>query len=187
MSNFIRTLGFTTIALVGLSAQAGDFTPLMNVARSTWPEKSTIGVFCDYTQSAKEVQELAQASGPGSFIQVVDIQRRDQLFEAMRCMLNHKPDYVVLLARDRVVPDYSTEATRMVRLLASHGVPTISTSSVALKQGAVFALGERTKGELMVCAQPIGTISVTLPLKDTQPRLATPAISPARIQVAELR
>lgn len=183
MSSIVRTFGFTALFVAGLGLRAGDFGPLMQVARNTWPEKSTIGVICDYTQSSPEVQELAQAAGPGYLIQVVDIQRREQFMKGVQVLQSHKPDYVVLLTRDPVMPDYSIEATQAVRILAQSGIPTISTSSVALKQGAVFALGERTHGQLQVCKAPIGSIQVTLP--GSQPVMADNRIAgAATIQVA---
>jgi len=85
------------------------------------------------------------------------------------------------------VPDYSLEATRTVRFLASHGIPTISMSSQALQQGAVFALGERTQGELRVCDKPQGTIRVALPSRENQRRMASLPEAPAAIQVASIR
>jgi hypothetical protein len=186
MSSLFRNLGFTTLALAGMNLAAEDFGPLMKVARNTWPEKITIGVVCDYSHSAKEVQALAEAAGPGTIIQVVDIHRREQLLEAGRRLVGASPDYLVLLAHDSALPDYSIEATFMVKYMASQGVPTISTSSVALKQGAVFALGERTRGRLEVCNKPIGTISVVLPNREIQTQLASNQGS-AQIQVASLR
>jgi len=184
---FIRTLTLSTLALAGLSLSAGDFKPLMKVARATWPEKTTIGVICNYAVSAPEIRELAEAAGPETLIRVVDIQRRDQVFKAAGCLLDHNLDYLVLLTRDSVVPDFSIEATQAVRFLASHGVPTISTSSVGLRQGVVFAVGDRTHGTLMVCQRPLGTINVALP--DTQKYLASFAVPEgmASVQVANLR
>jgi hypothetical protein len=187
MFNLFRTLGFTTLALAGMSLTADDLGPLMKVARNTWPEKTTIGVVCNYLHSAKEVQALAEAAGPGTLIQVVDIHRRDQLLEAGRRLMAASPDYLVLLSHDSAVPDYSIEATFLVRHLADHGVPSISTSSVALKQGAVFALGERTHGRLEVCNKPIGTISVILPNRETQTQMASNQQGSASVQVASLR
>jgi len=190
MLQTIKTLGFITLSLAGFSAQASDFGPLMKVARNTWPEKTTIGVVCNYSRSAQEVQELALAAGPGTLIQVMDIDRRGQLTEAARRILGASPDYVVLLARDSVVPDYSIEATYLVRFLASRGVPTISTSSVAIEQGAVFAVGQRTQNHLMVCEKPFGTVTVLLPNKQTAEKLLTgdePTEKTAQIKVAALR
>ena len=187
MSSLFRTLGFTALALAGMHLTADDFGPLMQVARNTWPEKTTIGVVCNYSHSAKEVKALAQAAGPGTLIQVVDIHRRDQLPEAERRLVQASPDYVVLLAHDCAVPDYSTEATFLVRRLATCGVPTISTSSMALKQGVVFALGERTHGRLEVCSKPIGTISVILPSRETRTQMASHQQGPAGVHVASLR
>jgi len=74
-----------------------------------------------------------------------------------------------------------------VRYLASFGVPTISTASVAMKQGAVFALGDRTRGELLVCKQPIGTISVALPEPQSFMASYSNPGTPASIQVASIR
>jgi len=186
MSTLVRSFGFTALLFASLGLRAGDFGPLMQVARDTWPEKSTIGVICDYSKSSQEVQELAQAAGPGYLIQVVDIQRREQFMQGVQLLQSQKPDYVVLLTRDPLMPDYSIEATQAVRVLAQAGIPTISTSSVALKQGAVFALGERTHGQLQVCKAPIGSIQVTLP--GSQPVMAgTMTSGMATIQVASKR
>lgn len=163
MNRLITSLGATAIALAGVSLSAEDFQPLMKVAQGTWPEKQHIGVICNYRASETEVSALALAAGPNAVISVVDARTPEQSVSAALTLANHKTDYLVLLHQDPLFRDGSLGATVAVRGLAQHGVPAIGTSAVALKQGAVFSMGEATEGQLLVTDKLIGTVDVILP------------------------
>lgn len=163
MSIVTRTLGTLALALAGLGLQAEDFQPLMKVAKTTWPEKAHIGVVCDYRNSYEQVEALAIAAGPEAIITVADIRQIEQAGLGAQILANRHTELMVLLPGDRLVRDGSFAATRAVHLLAQYGIPTIGTNAKALEQGAVFSMGDDTRGEILVTNKLIGTVDVILP------------------------
>ncbi len=163
MNRIARSLGVATLALVGIVLSAEDFQPLMKVTQATWPEKQHIGVICDYRANEAQVWALAKAAGEGAFITVADTRVAEQATSAATILANHQADYVVLMPHDRLFRDGSFGATVAINRLAKRGVPAIGTTPVALKQGAVFSLGEGTEGRILVTDRPIGTVDVILP------------------------
>jgi len=188
MSMFVRSL--STLALVGalgsLSAQAEDFGPLMNVAKQTWPEKTRIGVICDYSKNMEAVHQLALAAGSGRTLVVMDTHHASEIPTAQQRLAQQKTDFIVLMPQDPLVRDGSFDATVLVGHLAVKGIPTIATSAIAIKQGALFSIGEATKGELIVCSRPIGTVRVIMPNKTEIAQTTTNATS-AQVLIMESR
>jgi len=166
MRTLIQIAGIAAVALAATTAQATDFKPLMEVVHATWPEKGRIGVVADYSSSQDEILDLAREAGSGTTITVLDTRGRGQLERASQILTHRvKPDYVVLLRNDPVLPEGSFQATRFVALVASVGIPTIGTTAKGLDQGAVFAMGAGTGMELLVAHRMIGTVEVILPTK----------------------
>lgn len=163
MSTLSKTLGAAALTLAGLNLQAEDFSSLAQVTRTTWPEKNHIGVVCDYRNSKAQVEDLARAVGPGSLITIVDIRRDEQAPGGAQLIANRHADYLVLLPKDRVVRDGSFAATLAIHRLAQYGVPTVGTHPKAVAQGAVFSMGEGTRGEILVTNRLRGTVDVILP------------------------
>lgn len=158
-------LGTTVLALSGLAVQASEFTPLLSVAQATWPDKTRIGVVCNYASSKAQIESLRAAAGPGATITVVDAQLERHLAPARSILLDRKADYLVLMPRAGAFREGSFESTRLVRSMAVSGIPSIGTTPASLKQGAVFALGEKTAWQLQVTDRLVGTITVELPQK----------------------
>ncbi len=159
-SSFTKTLA--TAALMGLPLMAGDFDPLMAVYRTTHPGPRTLAVVCHYSHSREAVAELARSMAGGT-LQVVDVHNPSQIGQAAAFLTLIKPEALVLLPKDLVVRDGSFEATLLVRRLALHDVPTMATSALALKQGAWFAIGDATHGDLLVNPAIKGDVRVVLP------------------------
>jgi hypothetical protein len=151
------------LACASLGLQAEDFHPLMKVAQATWPEKTHIGVICDYRTSRAEVQALALAAGPGSLITVADTHLMDHADKAAMLLAGRSTSFVVLMPHDRLFHDGSFGATLAVNALGRKGVPAVGTTPVALRQGAVFSVGDGTRGEILVTDRLIGTVDVILP------------------------
>jgi len=160
------SLGVAAVALSGLFLSAEDFQPLMGATHAAWPEKHHIGVICNYRANEAEVWALAKAAGEGARITVVDATVPDQANLAATMLANRETDFVVLMPKDRSFGDGSYGATKAVNRLASRGVPSIGTTATALKQGAVFSLGEGTEGQILVTDRLIGTVNVVLPKRD---------------------
>lgn len=163
MNRISTSLAVAVAAFAGLALQAEDFQPLMKATRTTWPEKQHIGVICDYNASQAQVMALAKAAGEGSLITVADTRRPEYAASAAHLIANHKADYLVLLPGDRPFRDGSFGATLAISQLGLRGVPAIGTTAVALKQGAVFSVGDGTQGEVLVTDRLIGTVDVILP------------------------
>lgn len=163
MQPFKRNLGAAVLAFASLGLQAEDFQPLMKVTQATWPEKHHIGVLCDYRNSRAEVSALARAAGSGTLITVVDTRRMEQADAAATVLANRQAEFVVLMPHDRLFRDGSFGATVAVNCLGRRGVPAIGTTPVALNQGAVFSVGDGTRGEILVTHRLIGTVDVILP------------------------
>jgi len=163
MSTLGKTLGTLALILTGLGLQAEDFSPLMQVTRTTWPEKTHIGVICDYRNSHEQVQELALAAGSGSMITVVDIRTAEKASLGAQILNGRQANFLVLLPQDRLVYDGSFCATLAISHLAMYGIPAVGTTPKALRQGAVFSLGDGTNGELLVTDRLHGTLDVILP------------------------
>lgn len=164
MRTLVNMAGFAALALAGTAAQATDFSPLMDVARATWPERHRMAVVADYARSRDEIQALAWAAGAGNTLYVLDTRTHSQVANAETILLNRvKPDCLVLLPKDPLVFDGSFQASVLLGHLAVRGIPTIATTPRSLSQGAVFALGPATWMELLVTDKTIGTVEVILP------------------------
>lgn len=163
MNLFSKSLSVAALTLAGLALSAEDFNPLMKTTQATWPEKKHIGVICNYQASKAQVWDLAKAAGAGALITVIDARVVGQSQLAASLLTNQNTDYVVLLPHDPLFRDGSFGATVAMNRLARKGIPTIGTRPVALKQGAVFSMGEGTDGQLLVTDKLIGTVDVILP------------------------
>ncbi len=158
-------VGTSALALAGLAAQASEFTPLLRVTQATWPGKNHLGVVCNYAESRDQIQALREAAGPEATITVVDARGEQHLASARVILLDRHADFLVLLPRGGAFREGTIGSTRLVRALASNGLPSIGTTPAAIQQGAVFAVGERTGWNLLVSNHLVGTITVVLPQK----------------------
>ena len=164
MRTLISMAGIAAMALAAVPAQATDFGPLMDVARATWPDKSSIAVVADYDRSSAEIQALARAAGSGRLITVLDTRGRRDLEKAGHLLAQRiKPDFLVLLPDDPQVPDGSFNASFLLGQAAFAGIPALATTPKGVAQGAVIALGAATGMELLVTEKMIGTVEVILP------------------------
>lgn len=167
MNRLITSLGVGAATLVCSTLVAEDFQPLMTATRTTWPEKQHIGVICNYRVGQPQVMALAKAAGEGALITVVDARIPDEAGAAAALLVKAKANYVVLMPQDQVFHDGSFATTLVVARLAASGIPATGTTPVALKQGAVFSVGDGTEGQILVNNHLIGTIDVTLPDRST--------------------
>lgn len=163
MNRISTSIGLAAAALIGLAASAEDFQYLTNTTRVTWPEKQHLGVICNYRTCQTQVMALAQAIGEGFTITVVDARMADEAGAAAAELAKAKADYVVLMPQDQVFRDGSFATTIAIDRLASRGIPAVGTTPAALKQGAVFSVGDGTGGQILVSDHLIGTVDVTLP------------------------
>jgi hypothetical protein len=163
MNRIPTSIGVAAAALISLAASAEDFQYLTNTTRITWPEKQHLGVICNYRNSQTQVTALAKAIGDGYLITVVDARMADEAGAAAAELAKLKADYVVLMPQDQVFRDGTMATTIAIDRLASRGIPVIGTTPAALKQGAVFSVGDGTGGQILVSDHLIGTIDVNLP------------------------
>lgn len=185
MQTFLKPALLLVLA-AGAALQANDFGDLMKVSKETWSGKRHIGVICHYGFSASRVQALAEAAGEGFHITVADIRRGEHVSRAANLLDLRAADYLVLLPKDPLVRDGSYGATVAIHALSRRGIPSVGMSPEALGQGAVFAVGPRTGGELLVNDRPIGTIDVILPDRFTFRRTLSRMLAPAPATVSFL-
>lgn len=164
----MRALGIALLTGLSLAATTPreDFRALSQVASATYPGKTHYAVVCDYRSSKADVDALAEALGDGHLITVVDLHHKDQIGAAGAVLLQRHPDLLVLLPHDRVVRDGAFEATILVQSMKARDLATLGTTATALRQGAAWAIGEGTKGELMVDPALRGIVG---PVTGTQP------------------
>jgi len=177
MSTLSKTLGAVALALVGFGLQAEDFSNLMQVTKTTWPEKTHIGVICDYSLSQAMVLDLARAAGTGSTITVADVRSHEKAPLGAQLIANRHTDFLVLLPQDRVAGEGTFGATLAISRLALNGIPSVGTTPEALLQGAAFSTGEGTNGEVLVTNQLKGTVDVVLPAGSTFSKKASLPLS----------
>jgi hypothetical protein len=95
----------------------------------------------------------------------VDTRSASTLNGALQVLNARGADYLVMLPRDPIFFEGGFPATQLVHGLARKGVPSVGTTPMALQQGAVFAIGERTGNQLLVTDRLQGTVSVILPTR----------------------
>jgi hypothetical protein len=161
--NPFRALTALVLGLAPLAAGTPDFNPVLAVARETWPEKHHLAVVGNYDLLQGDIQALAAAAAPGSRITVVDVRTASSLPAALRALRHRGAEFLVLMPRDPVFFEGGFQGTQLVRGLVRFGVPSVGTAPVAVSQGAVYAIGERTGGQLLVTDRLQGTVSVILP------------------------
>jgi hypothetical protein len=161
----LRSILTALLSLAPLGAQGGDFQAVMEVAKTTWPYKRHIAVVCNYEASKDQIADLAGSAASGSLITVVDARFASSLNGALQVLNTRGADYLVMLPRDPIFFEGGFPSTQLVHGLARRGVPSVGTSPLSLRQGAVFAIGERTGNQLLVTDRLQGTVSVILPAR----------------------
>jgi hypothetical protein len=147
----MRALSIAVLSGLSLvAAPKEDFRALTQVASTTYPAATHYAVVCDYAYSKDAVNALADALGAGHRITVINMQHSRELYAAGRTLRDQHPELVVLLPEDRLVRDGSFEATWLVGSSKANGLITVGTRSASLRQGAAWAIGQGTKGDLMV-------------------------------------
>jgi hypothetical protein len=164
------------LSLAGVLTQAADFHPLMKVAQNTWPAKTHIGVVCDYHRHPDQVLDLLNATNPEYTITVADVHATFEAERAASLLQRRKVDFVILLDDAGLIQTGSLEGTLLVQQLARKGIPTVAINPLAIRQGAVFTVGE--KG-LALTERQVGTLNVPLPNPATL-SLGSGASSPGR-------
>lgn len=172
MNRLSTLLGSLALCLAGPALPAEDFGPLLKTTQATWAEKRHIGVICDFQASRAEVMALARAAGEGARITVADARRTELAGSAAQILAHRDADFLVLLPGDRMFKDGSFGASLAISRLGLRGIPAVGTSPAAVRQGAVFSIGDRTEGELLVTDRLIGTVDVLLPGRATLARKA---------------
>jgi hypothetical protein len=163
----MRAVIIGSLSFASFAARAVDYGPVLDVVKQTWPAKTHIAVIGAYHHDLDEIQALAEAAGEGSLITVVDVSEQFNFLSVPRLVANRvKPDYVVLLRNDPMLRMGALETTWVVGQLAQSGIPSIGTTPMAIRQGALFALGEETGNELLVTPEVKGTMHVTLPVRE---------------------
>ena len=110
-------------------------------------------------------RKLALAAGDGYTLVVLDVCRPSVDIPAW-VSRRIKPDCVILLRHDPLYREGCLNATWLVWRLGAAGIPAVGTTPLAIRQGAVFALGEETGNEVLVNPDRKGTIHGVLPPRE---------------------
>ena len=130
-------------ALMTTALAAGEYDALGKAVRSAWPSVSTVAVVCD------------SAANKGAI-------------KALTPLGTRHPDAVVLVAGDKVAGDGTGAAAFLIQRMAAAKVPTVATTEVGVRQGAVLGLGAGTGGKLLANAKVAGVAGVTIPAGASQ-------------------
>lgn len=151
----------------GRNAAANDFEGLASALKQVWPDKPNLAVVCNYTDetSRAQVQELAAALGGSHRVTVFHTTNASQTDHVATLVQMRRTNTLVLVPGDPVFGDGNAQATRLISRMTFHRIPTVATTQAALAQGAFFAVGPQTNGELMVNDQKRGIWEVILPDK----------------------
>ena len=126
---------------------AGEYDALGKAVRSAWPSVSTVAVVCDSAANKGAIDAIAGAM-PGMKLIVVDVKGQQDMGKALTTLGTRHPDAVVLVAGAKV--------------------PTVATTEVGVRQGAVLGLGAGTGGKLLANAKVAGVAGVTIPAGASQ-------------------
>lgn len=124
--------------ILATSLFAGDYDTVLSLAKKTWTS-STVAVICDSNMSKAELEKLI-ASANGLKIYVIDVKGPQDMGKAIATATSKKPDVIVLLSGDHVAGDGSSAASFLIQRLATQKIPTVSSSELGLKQGAVLGV-----------------------------------------------
>lgn len=184
MRSLVRTLPF----LLSLCASASDPAALLASARQAWPDNASFMVVCDYGLSHEAVDRAAVAASANGYqtITVVDIHRPENMGQAVNYVATHAPRFVLLMPGDFVAGDGTPGGTALIRQLNSYSIPACSTHRIGIDQGALFAQGDDTNGELLVNERVRNIFNYQI-LPTTKPTRTSRLIRPAAIQIVSFR
>lgn len=150
----------TTLVAAGLAAfpQSTDTDHILQVARATWPGPHTVGVVCNYSFSKGSIEAMLDSLPPGSTVFVADAKVGENVARACDILRNKRPQYVLLLPKDRLVRDGSFHATQMIHMMNQRQIPILATTPIALTQGAWAVMGPATGNILQVNSTLTGYI-----------------------------
>lgn len=144
------------------AAWGGDFDQLVATIKKSWPDRTVLAVVCDVATSKAKIDALAAASA-GMKIAVVDVKGPQDVGKAVAALGSQRPQVLVLIPGDRIAGDGQAGATFLVQRLAAQHIPTVATTEVGAKQGAVFAVGPATAGKVLINGKSAAVAGVSLP------------------------
>ena len=185
MRSLVRSLPF----LLSLCASAADPAAVLASARQAWPDNAAFVVVCDYGMSHEAVDRAAVAAAASGYqsITVVDIHRPENMGQAVNYIATHTPRFVLMVPNDFVAGDGTPGGTALIRELGSYNIPACSTRRIGIDQGALFAQGDDTNGELLVNDQVRSIFNYQILPNSLKPARTSRLIRPAGIQIVSFR
>ena len=153
--------------LLTVPLAAGDYDALARTLRQAWPQCATVALVCD-TAGSKGAIDAITGAMTGMKVIVVDVKGPQDIGKAVATLTGRRPDAVVLVAGDKVAGDGSGAAAFLIQRMAAAKVPTVATTEVGVRQGAVLGLGAGTDGKLLANAKVAGVAGVTIPAGASQ-------------------
>ena len=153
--------------LLTVPLAAGDYDALARTLRQAWPQCATVALVCD-TAGSKGAIDAITGAMTGMKVIVVDVKGQQDMGKALTTLGTRHPDAVVLVAGDKVAGDGTGAAAFLIQRMAAAKVPTVATTEVGVRQGAVLGLGAGTGGKLLANAKVAGVAGVTIPAGASQ-------------------
>ena len=185
MRSLVRSLPF----LLSICASAADPAAVLASARQAWPDNSAFVVVCNYGMSHEAVDRAAVAAAASGYqaITVVDVHRPESMGQAVSYVATHTPRFVLMLPDDFVAGDGTPGGTALIHELGSYNIPACSTRRIGLEQGALFAQGDDTNGELLVNERVRSIFNYQILPTNGKAERTSRLIRPAAIRIVSFR
>lgn len=162
------TFRFLKPALLSLLAAgslfAGDYDALLGAVAKAKPEWKTGAVMCSLDMNQLALLDLTDtAKQKGISLVVLNVAAQKDVDPMLRSLVNRKPDFAILMEEDLILGVKSKSGAVMAGRLSAAKIPTLSITRAGLKLGALFAIGDDTKGKLLGNAKAAKALGVALP------------------------
>lgn len=149
--------------LLALPVHAEEFDQLVAVVKKTWPDRKEVAMVCDTTASQPFVDDLRKVAGGSLKVKVYEVRGPGDIGRVIGQITATKTDLLVLVPSDPVAGDGLKEAEYLIKKLAASKIPTVATTEIGVRQGALIGVGPGTGGVVFVNAKAAGVVGLPLP------------------------
>ena len=149
--------------LLSLPVRAEEFDQIVAVVKKTWPDRREVAMVCDPTASQPFIDDLRKVAGGSLKVKVYEVRGPGDLGRIIGQITGTKTDLVVLVPSDPVVGDGLKEAEYLIKKVAASKIPTVATTEIGVRQGALIGVGPGTNGVVFVNAKAAGVVGLPLP------------------------
>jgi hypothetical protein len=155
---------FAVAALSSVTLLGGDYSHLLEVVKTNWPERSKGMAICSLQANQFTLLDLVDnAKEKGISLVIVNIKEMKEMEKTLGSALNRRPDFILIIDDDTVLGSKSTLIAKVVSRAAVKGIPTIGLSVDPLKFGAVLAVAAAADAPIYVNMAAAKQLKVDLP------------------------